>query len=184
MVSDLRRSIGALVGLFLTACALHASAQTQASAAELEAAYLYRFLSFVEWPAERFDAPAAPIVVAVAGAPELAAELRAAVLDRAAQNRPIMVRVLAPGEPPGEPHVLFVGREAASRLAELARDAMRATLLVSDVPDALARGAMIGFVESDSRLRFAVALDTAQRAGLRINSRMLAVALYVRGGRQ
>lgn len=169
----------ALVGLFLTACALHASAQTQATQSELEAAYLYRFLSFVEWPPDRFASPLAPIVVAVAGAPQVADELWAIVQGRSAQGRPIAVRTLAPGEPPGDAHVLFVGKGA--RLEALAREAGHGTLVVSESEEALSAGGMIGFVQAEGRLRFVVALDAAERAGLRISSRMLAVALRVQG---
>jgi hypothetical protein len=112
----------------------------------------------------------------------VADELDAIVQGRSAQGRPIAVRTLAPGESPGDAHVLFVG--SGARVAALAARARRGTLVVSEGEEALAGGGMIGFVQAEGRLRFVVALDAAERAGLRLNSRMLAVALYVQGGRQ
>jgi hypothetical protein len=157
-----------------------AVSQQQASESELKAAYLYRFLSFVEWPPQRFASRDAPLVIAVAGAPDLAEELQTAVHGRIAQGRPIEVRVLAEGVAARGAHLLYVGEAAAARLGALARATDPATLVVSDGADALDEGATIGFVESQGRLRFAVALDSAERAGLRISSRMLAVASEVR----
>ena len=41
---------------------------------------------------------------------------------------------------------------------------------------------MINFRVQDGNVRFDIALDTAERAGLRISSRLLAVAQSVRAG--
>lgn len=169
-----------LAAISLAALALGAIAQQQASESELKAAYLYRFLSFIEWPAGRFAGPQAPIVVAVAGAPEIAEQLSLAAQGRSAQGRPIAVRALGPRDDPAGAHVLFIGGRAAGRLAALARSASPATLVVSDSDGALDAGSMINFIEVEGRLRFIVALDAAERAGLRISSRMLAVASEVR----
>jgi hypothetical protein len=180
----IRRCLQLAVGLLLTCAAAAANAQAQASESELKAAYLYRFLSFIEWPPQRFASREAPIVIAVVAAPELADELQAAVRGRTAQERAIVVRPLGPGESPRGAHVLFVGDAAAGRLAALSAAADRATLVVGDGESALDRGAIIAFVEDQGRLRFMVALDAAERAGLRISSRMLAVASEVRPRRQ
>lgn len=93
------------------------------------------------------------------------------------------MRSLAPGEAPGDAHVLFVGPDSARRLGALALEAPRGTLVVADGEEALEHGAMIGFVAIEDRLRFAVALDAAEQAGLRISSRMLSVAAEVKGRR-
>ena len=53
--------------------------------------------------------------------------------------------------------------------------------MVSESAGALAQGAMINFVVSDGRVRFEVAPQAAERAQLRISSRLLAVALNVKG---
>jgi hypothetical protein len=171
-----------LAGLLLATLALAAAAQRpQATASELRAAYLYRFLSFVEWPPRRFASARAPIVVALAGASEVADELEAIVRGRAAQGRPILVRRLRGRDDAQGAHLVFVGDGAAARLAALSAAVEPATLVVANGELALERGAMIGFVELQGRLRFVVALDAAERGGLRISSRMLAVASDVRG---
>jgi len=55
--------------------------------------------------------------------------------------------------------------------------------VVCEWDGALEQGAVVNFVPAEGRVRFEVALDAAERRGLRISSRMLAVALNVRGGK-
>jgi hypothetical protein len=77
--------------------------------------------------------------------------------------------------------MLFVGRAAAASLPKLG--AQPGVLVVSEAEGALEHGAMINFVGIDGRVRFEVAPEAAERRGLRISSRMLAVAQHVRPGR-
>jgi hypothetical protein len=58
----------------------------------------------------------------------------------------------------------------------------RSVLTISDVENAVDRGFVIGFVNVESRLRFEVNADLAERSGLKLSSRLLSVALRVRTG--
>ena len=64
----------------------------------------------------------------------------------------------------------------SSRVAALGR---RPVLVVGESPGALGRGAMINFVHEDRRVRFEVDLDTLERSGLGVSSRLLTVARTV-----
>ena len=148
----------------------------------IKAAFLYKFLSYVEWPASAIGDDATPIVIGVIGADDIADELRAIVTGRTLNRHPIEVRTLGVAEPlPATLRVLFVGRDDAALLARLAPQAQRkAILLVTDFADGLDRGSVINLVVRDNHVRFEVSLDAAQRSGLKVSSRMLAVALAVR----
>jgi len=82
---------------------------------------------------------------------------------------------------PGGLHVLYTGaRSDRVRQAALARQAKgMPVLLVSDAAGALEQGSMINFRLVDERVRFEVALEPVQRAGLELNSRLLSVAIAV-----
>jgi hypothetical protein len=179
----MRRYLQIAVVLLLTTLALPARAQLQATEAELKAAFLYRFLSFVEWPPSSFASPKAPIVVGFVSAPEVAAEFLAAVQGRTVQGRPVEARTLGAGDTPAGVHALFVGDAARERIAALARGAGEGALIVTESEGALERGATINLGEAEGRLRFSVSIEAAERAGLRLNSRLLALATEVRGGR-
>ena len=165
---------------FLLACGLagaclSAAAQT-AQEHEVKAAFLFRFLSFMEWP----QASSAPIVVGFVGADEIAAELERLVPGRAAQGRPVTVRRLKPGDSPAGVHVVMVGRGEAERIAPLAK---QGAFVVGESEGALDRGAAINFLVDEGRVRFEVSLPAAERSRVRISSRMLAVAHNVRGAK-
>ena len=170
--------------LVLAAAALGVAAgagaqEREAQEHEVKAAFLFKFPAFVEWPAK--PPPGTPFVIAVVGAPQVAAELRSLARGRTHEGRPIEVREAEGGQ--AGAHLVFVGREAAARLPALARALAGApVLLVSEAPGALEQGSMINFnVSEDGRVRFDVALDSAEAARLRISARLLAVARQVRG---
>ena len=164
--------------------ALSCAAFAQPLEHEVKAAFLFKFLSFVEWPPAALGAPGAPLVIGVAGADGAAAALQQMAAGRSAQNRPVEVRRLGEGEPATGVHMLFLGRGAAPRLRELARAAPpQPLLIVCEWDGALEQGAAINFVLAEARVRFEAAPEAAERRGLRISSRMLAVALNVRGAK-
>jgi hypothetical protein len=81
-------------------------------------------------------------------------------------------------------HLLFVGRAASSHVPRLApMAASQGVLLVTDYQGALDDGSAINLLVIDHRVRFEVSLDATERAGLKLSSRMLAVALWVRPAR-
>lgn len=149
---------------------------------QVKAAYLYKFLDFVEWPAAAFDGPKSPFVIGVAGADALADELDALVARRRVESRPVQARRLRPGEAASGLHVLFVGRGAGARAATwLAATARQPVLTVTEVDDALPAGSTINFVMLDKRVRFDVDLRSAEARELKISSRLLGVARRVEG---
>src|SRR5688500_11591613 len=99
--------------------AAFAQADRQAAAVRIEAAYLYRFGGFVEWPPTAFARTDSPFVVGVIGADALASELDQVVAGRDVQGRAVVVRRLRRGESFAGLHMLFIGQAEAPRLAEI-----------------------------------------------------------------
>jgi hypothetical protein len=147
----------------------------------IKAAFLVRFAQFVEWPQEQ---PAGALVITIAGSDAVHAGLVQLLSDRGAQGRPIVVRQLKSAEDLADTHIFFVGAAAKPRIDQLvASVGTRPILVVSDTPDALERGSMINFVTVDRRIRFEIALENAEKAGLTLSSRLLSIATRIhRGG--
>jgi hypothetical protein len=147
------------------------------SADAVKAAFLYRFASYVEWPA---DSPAQPFVIAVAGNEEVAKQLdellpRVKVRGRATQLR----RVTRAADLDGV-HILYVGPEQLARTRALrARALERPILIVTDDIRGLDAGAVINFVDAGRNVRFEISLIAADRARLKIDSALLSVAARV-----
>lgn len=148
---------------------------------QVKAAYLYQFAGYVEWPPEVFGKGDAPFTIAVIGDDVIEGELRTVTSGRQVSGRPIEIRRLAPGDPLDGVHILFIGRAERGRAPELARRAQsRGVLAVTEWDGALDQGSMINFVLVDRRVRFQVGLDAAEKGGLKVSSRLLAVAEQVR----
>lgn len=144
----------------------------------VKAASLYKFLGYVEWPADTFVGPDSPYVVAIAGAGEIARELARVANGRRVNNRPIQVRRVKYGDSLAGAHMLYIGAEEEGRLPLWLKAVHRYPILtVTEHEGALKQGSMINFRLIDDRVRFEVSLAAVEQSGVRISSRMLSVAL-------
>jgi len=173
-------TLRAWLAIFLLGVACVAEGQrTEATEASLKAAYLFKFAGYIEWAAADFDSPTAPLAIGVVGADDVAAELTRLATNRSIAGHPIVVKRFAEGETPRGVQMLFAGRDTA-KLAAVARAAQsQGTLVVTDVEHGLEMGSAINFVPLGERLGFEVSLDSAEKSGHRISSRMLSVAKRV-----
>jgi YfiR/HmsC-like len=164
--------VGAL-GLVLGTGA--AQAQQRASEASVKAAYLYKFLGYVDWPPAAFASAQSPVVIGVLGAEAIAEELKSLVAGKHVNERPVTVRKLEAEDPLDGLHVLFVARPAdLPRQLERTRGAP--ILTVTDGPRSLESGSMLNLIPVDGRIRFEAAPAAAEHAGLKLGARLLSVA--------
>lgn len=160
-----------------------ARTQPAYSQVEVKAAFLYRFGSYVRWPA-RSDGDDS-ITIAVLNDPDIAAELERFVADRTIDGRRVEVRRLRSiyGLSPDD-RMLFIGPDENGRLAQIIEAVgEKPILIVTDAPDGLADGAMINFQVIERRVRFEISLTRARAAGLDLSSRLLAAAIKVETSR-
>lgn len=159
--------------LLLGSGAAAAAAKLEAS---VKAAYLYKFTGFVEWPPRAFAGAATPIVIGVVDAPEVLDELAPVLVGRSIQGRPLKVRQVSPGDALDGLHVLYVPSTGALPPAWLEAARSRPLLLVTDEPGGLEAGGMLNFLLQDGRVRFEASVPAAERAGIKLSARLLAVA--------
>jgi hypothetical protein len=182
-----RRAV--LAAIFAAAIALAAACDGRAAErgdaleTQVKAAFLYKFAGYVNWPPGTFARPDTPLVIGVAGADAVAAELTQAVSGRTVDGRAATVKRLAARDALAGVHILFVGKAETPRLEQWVREAQPlSVLVVSESEGALAQGSVINFVIAERRVRFEIALDSAEKSRLRLSSRLLAVAQQVRTG--
>ena len=151
----------------------------------VKAAFLYKFLGYIEWPPTAFSRPDSPFVIGVVGADTVASELAQIASGRSVNNRPVAVRRVTEKDSLSGIHMLFIGRGAASRQPQLLAAAQQNSIVtVTETEDALAHGSVINFRLADGRVRFEVSLAAAERSDLKLSSRMLSVASAVQGPRR
>lgn len=143
----------------------------------IKAAFITKFIGYVGFPN---DAPGQPLVIGVAGAPDIATDLARIVANRSVDGRRLSVKVLAPNERLDGIQVLFIGIGASDRAERLLRSASaQGILTITEYNTALRDGSVINFRLVDERVRFEVSLPAAEKANLKLSSRLLSVALHV-----
>jgi hypothetical protein len=182
-----RQLASAWLALIAIAAVFPAAAQSDGDAAVLErrvkATFLYKFLSYVEWPENALPKPNTPFTIAVIGDDALAAELAEFAGGRATEGRSVVVRKVNDPVEAASAHILFVARGENPRLSQLVKATQsKPVLIVTESDGALASGSMINFVVSGGRVRFEISVDAADRRQLKLSSRLLTVALNVRVG--
>jgi hypothetical protein len=179
-----RRSLAARAFLAtLWLChAVGAGAQSTPTVEDVEAAYLQKFVGYIDWPARSFASPTSPVVIGVVGSERMLELLSATVGARPAQSRQIEVRRLSKPQDAAGAQLVFVGQAAWPDLhawSEAARG--NAVVIATDAPHGIDDGASLAFVQIGTRVRFEASLPAAQQAGVKISARMLAVAERVVG---
>jgi hypothetical protein len=175
------RMIRSIVAALVASLALAAGAAAQnASAAALKAAFLVNFAKFVEWPADVLS-PDGGVAFCVSGDPRVAD-----ALDVLAAGHPLGdrgMRVLRPkidGEL-RDCHILFVqGVDLKGAVDLLQQLKGSAVFTVSDDERFTALGAVANFFVEGTRMRFAINLQSAQRAHVQLSSRLLTLAKIVK----
>lgn len=176
----------AATGTPLPAAALAAVAGDAVGGPALErrvkAAFLYKFLGYAEFPANAFVDAGGPLLIAVVGSDDMAAELARIAAGRAVAGRPIAVRRVVDGEALPPAHLLFVAGSDSERAGRILRGAPGAFLTVTECDGGLRQGSVINFRIVDERVRFDVSLDAADKKNIKLSSRLLTVANRVQKG--
>lgn len=147
----------------------------------VKAAFLFKFGSFVEWPAGTFGTSREPLVIGVLGDDAVADELESLTQGRSIEGRSVKVRRLKDVDPDSAVHILFAGSQRPARLRELLHGVPGPVLVVTEQEGALRYGSVLNFMAEGPRIRFTASLASAEARGLRLSARLLEVAQAVEG---
>ena len=146
----------------------------------MKAAFLYNFVKFTEWPAETVPSDGA-FRLCVLGDEAVGTALEQTVKDRQVDGHSLtVVRVNADGAL-SSCQVLYVtglDRRRSTQLIERVKGAPVFT--VGDLETFAALGGVGQLFVENGKMRFALNPASAQRAGLRISSKLLALAKVVK----
>lgn len=143
---------------------------------QVKAAYLYNFAKFVEWPADAFASPAAPLVVGIYGNDPFGATLDNLLRDKRVSGRSFQVRRSTRMQDLRNSHIVFVGEGREPLAAAMATLTGTAVLTVGQSSDFLASGGIVLFQIEDGRVIFTIDATAASKAHLAISSQLLRLA--------
>jgi hypothetical protein len=147
---------------------------------QVKAAFLYNFANFVQWPDDALGSAGAPLRVCVLGADPFGVALDDAFRGQIVQQRPVLIARGPTLATVGRCHILFLSQSEQARWPDLVK-ALRGmpTLTVADGAPLVRLGGMVSFVIEAKRVRFEINRGAAEHAGLRVSSKLLALARIV-----
>lgn len=152
----------------------------QVSEYEVKAAFLYNFAKFVEWPSAAFPSNQTPIALCIFGKDPFGRSLDNMVRDKTAGNRQLVIHRSKRIQELKSCQMVFVDSSESQRLSEIL-ESLRGlgVLLVGESQDFAGRGGHIQFTLEDNKVRFSINVDAAERSGLKISSKLLALSKIV-----
>lgn len=148
----------------------------------VKAAFLYNFARFVEWPEGAFLNPREPVTFCVMGQDPFGPELEATIDGKTVMGRQVVIRRPSQILELAACRILFVSASERPRFQQILASVGHRPVLTVGEDEGFARtGGIINFVVERSRVRFQINQGAAERAGLKISSRLLELGEVVGG---
>jgi hypothetical protein len=151
----------------------------------IKAIFLYNFLQFVHWPVEKCPLLEGKLKeIAVLGDSPIGESLQVLKDElQKTQGTKITVRFLGPyedGMKLSGCRLLFITQSEMKNIKKiLAGIKDEPVLTVSDTEECLEQGCMIALISRMNKVRWGVNRQSAEQAGLRLSSRLLAMAVKI-----
>lgn len=159
----------------------NAGQEDSAGEYELKGAMLYNLMHFVEWPVSAYSSSQAPTVLCILGRDPFGNSLTSLVSDKLVDGRPVQIRLLKDMNGTRACHVLYISSSERKHVVEILSNLKGANVLtVGEMSQFATRGGMVQFSLYEKRIRLDINLDAANRAGVKISSRLLAIARIVK----
>ena len=173
---------GAIGILFLVGMLLpSALAAAGVGESDVKAAFILNFIKFVEWPASAFPSPEDPILLSVVGKDPVGDSIEG-LSGKTVSGRKVVVRKARDLASLERCHILFVGASEKAALAPaLGAVQQWPVLTIGDFEGFAGRGGTIGFIRQDDRVGFEINEESARKAGLKVNAKLLYLGKSVRG---
>jgi hypothetical protein len=167
--------------LCLTICiALNVNAQEMtAGEYEVKAAFLVNFLKFVEWPRGDVSRTSACDICVLGHNPFGAALTN--MQNTVVAGKRLTTKVCEEPREANNCHILFISASEKDRLGSILEEMKHSHVLtVGDMKGFARAGGVVQFVIEEDKVRFMINIDAADRAKLKISSKLLRLSRVFR----
>ncbi len=184
-----------LITLIVIVCSSLITVQVRADSTssreyQVKAAFLYNFINFIDWPEENINADKKnPIVIGIIGKNPFGNAFEP-IKDKEVKDRKVLVKqfenleelkkAIENNTAAQQCHLLYVSpseKENLKKIIDLIKD--KSILTVGDTANFLDSGGIINFLMEDNKVCFEVNKTAAERAKLKIRSKLLRLAKRV-----
>ena len=178
---------GRRAGLFAIVCWLFANASPEALSLTGESveypiklAFLYNFAKFVEWPSDSYRTPGAPLEICIVGHDPFSPDGERELQTRTVAGHPVEVLALKPTDTLSVCHMVFIPITENDQADKIVRGLKgSSTLTVGEAEGFAVLGGIINLTLEGNKVHFEVNRLAADRAGLKISSKLLSLAKIV-----
>jgi hypothetical protein len=157
---------------------------TAPSEYQVKAAFIYKFASYVQWPAIRGADSARPFVIGIIGKDPFGQSFDELVRGQSVQRRSVVVKRLQGVEDAVTCDILFISASEKANLRRIFAALHDAPVLtVGDMDQFAELGGMINLTTEENRIRFDINVKAIDRAGLKAASQLLRLARIVEESR-
>jgi hypothetical protein len=166
-----------LTALLITGNSGQQARSAQTSEYQIKAAFLLNFAKFIEWSATPALENERSFAICILGEDPFGKALEDTVAGERIESRRVTIRkISAPNA--GSCQILYVSA-THPQIPSLPAAVGTGVLIVGEGETFAREGGMIAFIIENRRVRFDINQRAAQRAGLKVSSRLLAVARSV-----
>jgi len=178
----MRMVFALIIALDLFSAALPAHAEPAISEYKVKALFLVNFAKYVDWPAEAFKDTNAPITIGIVGKDRFGGELDKIIEGKTVNGRSFVIKHINANDEWTGCQILFISHSEAARAGEiLGKTGTLPVLTVGEDSAFEQKDGMVTFMLKNEKVRLEINLAPANKCGLKISSRLLAVADVVKG---
>ena len=191
----MKNKVHNLIIFFVITCSSLIAVQVRADSTssreyQVKAAFLYNFINFIDWPEENKDTDKKnPIVIGIIGKNPFGNAFEP-IKDKEVKDRKVVVKqfenleelkkIIENSTVTQQCHLLYISsseKENFKRILDLTKD--KSILTVGDTTNFLESGGIINFLMEDNKVCFEINKTAAERAKLKIRSKLLRLAKRV-----
>lgn len=147
---------------------------------EIKAAFLYNFAKFVEWPETVFVDSARSVYIGILGKDPFGSVIDKTIANKKVKGKPLAIRRFQKLEDLKLCHILFISASEKDSVTQILDTVENLSILtVGDMDQFAEKGGIINLLNKDNKVRFNINLIAAERANLKISSRLLKLAEIV-----
>jgi hypothetical protein len=146
----------------------------------IKLAFLFNFAKFVEWPTDSYRNPGAPLEICIVGHDPFSPDSERELQTRTVAGHPVEVLTVKPTDTLRMCHMVFIPITENDQADKIVRGLNgSSTLTVGEAEGFAVLGGIINLTVEGNKVHFEVNRLAADRAGLKISSRLLSLARIV-----
>ena len=147
---------------------------------QIKAGFFFNFTRFVVWPESAFVTATSPILACVAGETPLTDLVTDVAVGKVVNGRAVSIKRVKVSDDLRRCNLLFISAAEQRRTAEILASLNKAnTLTVGETAGFAQAGGMINFSIQENKVKLELNLDATTRAGLKVNSKLIAVSRLI-----